>query len=218
MAFERSKFKFLTLFICFLISCASRSDTAGIVLVEFLDSVKDFQNNPEKFYGFFNIANDDDMVARITGLKKEAGSDFILYPLFFNHMKYVIKSRAVVSDAVKFEVEIRNIKFKNGMEKFLNKLKESELELGNIKNLLIHERKILFEKVVNDVINDLSELDYISVLHTFNLIKTESGEYKIDLSGEELTVSDRNKLFDELFLKLSPGIFQNLSVGRNENS
>ncbi|UGQ17249.1 hypothetical protein [Borrelia sp. RT1S] len=210
-----SQLKLLALFVCFFISCVSKHEAARAVLVKFLDSVKDLQNNPEKFYGFLNIANDNDMAARIAGLAKEARDDFILYPLFFNNMKYVIKDKTIVADSFKFEVEIRNIKFKSGMEKFLNRLKELESDLGSIKKLSAHERKGLFNKVINDVVNGLSDLDYVAVLHTFSLVKTESGEYKIDLLGDALTISGRNKVLDELFLKLSPGISQNAQDSYN---
>ncbi|WKC58011.1 hypothetical protein [Borrelia sp. P9F1] len=206
-----AQFKFLALFVCFFVSCVSKHEAERAVLVEFLDSVKDLQNNPEKFYGFLNIANDDDMASRIAGLAKEAKDDFILYPLFFNNMKYVIKDKTVAADEVNFKVEIRNIEFKSGMEKFLNRLKELESELGSIKNLSVHERKSLFDKVINDVVNSLSDLDYVSVLHTFNLVKTEAGKYKIDLLGDVSTTSGRNKVLGELFLKLSPGISQKSS-------
>ncbi|WP_420808990.1 hypothetical protein [Borrelia turcica] len=202
---------------CFIISCVSNNDVARAVLVEFLDSVKDLQNNPEKFYGFLNIANDNDMISRISGLKREAEDDFILYPLFFNNMQYVIKNKVIDANVFKFEVEIRNIKFKSGMEKFLSKLKELEPELENIKNLLKHERKSLFDKIINEVINSLSESDYVSILHTFSLIKTESGEYKIDLLGDVSIISERNRLLDELLLKLSPGIRHSLDRHNGTN-
>ena len=70
-----------------------------------------------------------DMISRISGLKREAKMIFILYPLFFNNMQYVIKNKVIDADVFKFEVEIRNIKFKSGLEKFLSKLKELEPKL-----------------------------------------------------------------------------------------
>ncbi|WP_199911304.1 hypothetical protein [Candidatus Borreliella tachyglossi] len=204
----KNQFQVLILLVCFVNACMSNDESAKAILIEFLDSVRDLQNNPERFYGFLNIDRDKDMLARISGLKDEARDDFILYPLFFNHMKYVIKSKTIVEGVFKFDVEIKNVDFHSGMEKILNKFTELKIDPENMKNLLKDERKSLFSIVINDVVSSLNESDYASATHTFSLIKSDSGEYKIDLLGDVSDMYERNRLFDELFLKLAPGIFQ----------
>ncbi len=82
----KQKLSWIVLF-CFL-SCRSESRLAEIVLIEFLDSIKNFQSSPEIFFDHLNIPSDDDLRAKIFGLKSQAKDDFIFYPLFFNNLRY----------------------------------------------------------------------------------------------------------------------------------
>ncbi len=77
----KQKLSWIVLF-CFL-SCRSESRLAEIVLIEFLDSIKNFQSSPEIFFDHLNIPSDDDLRAKIFGLKSQAKDDFIFYPFVF---------------------------------------------------------------------------------------------------------------------------------------
>ncbi|MCD2382059.1 hypothetical protein LRB32_01520, partial [Borreliella americana] len=66
----KQKLNWILLF-CFL-SCRSETRLAEIVLIEFFDSIKNFQSSPEIFFNYLNIPNDDDLIAKISGLKSQA--------------------------------------------------------------------------------------------------------------------------------------------------
>ncbi|AXK70443.1 hypothetical protein BbuMM1_04430 [Borreliella burgdorferi] len=176
------------------------------VLIEFFDSIKNFQSSPEIFFNYLNIPSDDDLKAKIRGLKSQAKDDFIFYPLFFNNLRYEIIGRKNISKGFEFEVVIKNINFQNGIEKFLAKLNKIEGRSLNIKNLEKKERKKIFDNLINEVIGELDDFDYTEVVHFFRVVKSSSESYKIELLGDVLNIQSRNKLINDLFLVLSPGI------------
>ncbi|APS98651.1 hypothetical protein Bmayo_02265 [Borreliella mayonii] len=190
---------------CFL-SCRSESRLAEIVLIEFFNSIKNFQSSPEIFFKYLNIPSDDDLRAKIRGLKSQAKDDFIFYPLFFNNLRYEIIGRKNISKGFEFEVVIKNINFQNGIEKFLAKLNKIEGRSLNIKNLEKKERKKIFNNLINKVVEELDNFDYTEIVHFFRVVKSSSEGYKIELLGDVLNIQVRNKLINDLFLVLSPGI------------
>lgn len=200
----KQKLGWILLF-CFL-SCRSESRLAENVLIEFFDSIKNFQSSPEIFFNYLNIPSDDDLKAKIRGLKSQAKDDFIFYPLFFNNLRYEIIGRKNISKGFEFEVVIKNINFQNGIEKFLAKLNKIEGRSLNIKNLEKKERKKIFDNLINEVIGELDDFDYTEVVHFFRVVKSSSESYKIELLGDVLNIQSRNKLINDLFLVLSPGI------------
>ncbi|MGF7101046.1 hypothetical protein [Borreliella kurtenbachii] len=200
----KQKLSWIVLF-CFL-SCRSESRLAEIILIEFFDSVKNFQSSPEIFFNYLNIPSDDDLRAKIRGLKSQAKDDFIFYPLFFNNLRYEIIGRKNIFKGFEFEVVIKNINFQNGIEKFLSKLNKIEGESLSIKNLEKKERKKIFDNLINEVIEELDNFDYTEIVHFFRVVKSSSESYKIELLGDVLNIQVRNKLINDLFLVLSPGI------------
>ncbi|MBB6042448.1 hypothetical protein HNP68_000032 [Borrelia yangtzensis] len=201
---------------CFL-SCKSESRLAEIVLIKFLDSIKNFQNSPEIFFGYLNIPSDDDLRAKIYGLKFQAKDDFIFYPLFFNNLRYEIISKKNISNGFEFEVIIKNVNFQNGIEKFLVKLNKIEEGSSKLKNLEKKERKKIFNDLINEVVEELNNFDYTEIVHFFRLVKSSSGGYKIELLGDVLNIQVRNKLVNDLFLVLSPGISNRVLILKNIN-
>ncbi|EEF82174.1 conserved hypothetical protein [Borreliella valaisiana VS116] len=201
---------------CFL-SCKSESRLAEIVLIKFLDSIKNFQNSPEIFFGYLNIPNDDDLRAKIYGLKFQAKDDFIFYPLFFNNLRYEIISKKNISNGFEFEVIIKNVNFQNGIEKFLVKLNKIEGKSSKIKNLEKKERKKIFDNLINEVVEELNNFDYTEIVHFFRVVKSSSEGYKIELLGDVLNIQVRNKLINDLFLVLSPGISNSVLILKNIN-
>ncbi|WNY64086.1 hypothetical protein QIA00_02255 [Borreliella americana] len=200
----KQKLNWILLF-CFL-SCRSEIRLAEIVLIEFFDSIKNFQSSPEIFFNYLNIPNDDDLRAKIRGLKSQAKDDFIFYPLFFNNLRYEIIGRKNIPKGFEFEVVIKNINFQNGIEKFLAKLNKIEGRSLNIKNLEKKARKKIFDNLINEVIAELDDFDYTEIVHFFRVVKSSSENYKIELLGDVLNIQVRNKLINDLFLVLSPGI------------
>ncbi|MBB6207891.1 hypothetical protein [Borreliella lanei] len=200
----KQKLIWIVLF-CFL-SCKSESRLAEIVLIEFFDSIKNFQSSPEIFFNYLNIPSDDDLKAKIRGLKSQAKDDYIFYPLFFNNIRYEIIGRKNIFKGFEFEVVIKNINFQNGIEKFLAKLNKIEGRSLNIKNLGKKERKKIFDNLINEVIGELDDFDYTEIVHFFRVVKNSSENYKIELLGDVLNIQVRNKLINDLFLVLSPGI------------
>ncbi|WKD00791.1 hypothetical protein QIA01_02250 [Borreliella americana] len=200
----KQKLNWILLF-CFL-SCRSETRLAEIVLIEFFDSIKNFQSSPEIFFNYLNIPSDDDLIAKIRGLKSQAKDDFIFYPLFFNNLRYEIIGRKNIYKGFEFEVVIKNINFQNGIEKFLAKLNKIEGKSLNIKNLEKKERKKIFDNLINEVIAELDDFDYTEIVHFFRVVKSSSENYKIELLGDVLNMRVRNKLINDLFLVLSPGI------------
>ncbi|WKC90835.1 hypothetical protein [Borreliella carolinensis] len=200
----KQKLSWIVLF-CFL-SCRSESRLAEIVLIEFFDSIKSFQSSPEIFFNYLNIPNDDDLRAKISGLKSQAKDDFIFYPLFFNNLRYEIISRKNIFKGFEFEVVIKNINFQNGIKKFLAKLNKIKEKSLNIKNLEKKERKKIFDNLINEVIGELDNFDYTEIVHFFRVVKSSSKSYKIELLGDVLNMQVRNKLINDLFLVLSPRI------------
>ncbi|MBB6212577.1 hypothetical protein QIA17_02795 [Borreliella californiensis] len=200
----KQKLSWIVLF-CFL-SCRSESRLAEIVLIEFFNTIKNFQSSPEIFFNYLNIPSDDDLRAKIRGLKSQAKDDFIFYPLFFNNLRYEIVGRKNIFKGFEFEVVIKNINFQNGIEKFLAKLNKIEGKSLNIKNLEKKERKKIFDNLINEVIGELDDFDYTEIVHFFRVSKSSSESYKIELLGDVLNVQVRNKLINDLFLILSPGI------------
>ncbi len=158
----KQKLSWIVLF-CFL-SCRSESRLAEIVLIEFLDSIKNFQSSPEIFFDHLNIPSDDDLRAKIFGLKSQAKDDFIFYPLFFNNLRYEIVDKKNISKGFEFKVIIKNINFQNGIEKFFAKLNKIEGRSSKIKNLEKKERKKIFDNLINKVIGELSNCDYTEVM------------------------------------------------------
>ncbi|AIJ29813.1 hypothetical protein [Borreliella valaisiana] len=211
----KQKLSWIILF-CFL-SCKSESRLAEIVLIKFLDSIKNFQNSPEIFFGYLNIPNDDDLRAKIYGLKFQAKDDFIFYPLFFNNLRYEIISKKNISNGFEFEVIIKNVNFQNGIEKFLVKLNKIEGRSSKIKNLEKKERKKIFDNLINEVVEELNNFDYTEIVHFFRVVKSSSEGYKIELLGDVLNIQVRNKLINELFLVLSPGISNSVLILKNIN-
>ncbi|WKC77091.1 hypothetical protein [Borreliella valaisiana] len=211
----KQKLSWIILF-CFL-SCKSESRLAEIVLIKFLDSIKNFQNSPEIFFGYLNIPNDDDLRAKIYGLKFQAKDDFIFYPLFFNNLRYEIISKKNISNGFEFEVIIKNVNFQNGIEKFLVKLNKIEGRSSKIKNLEKKERKKIFDNLINEVVEELNNFDYTKIVHFFRLVKSSSEGYKIELLGDVLNIQVRNKLINDLFLVLSPGISNSVLILKNIN-
>ncbi len=51
----------------------------------------------------------------------------------------------------------------------------------------------------------------------FRVVKSSSGGYKIELLGDVLNMQVRNKLINELFLVLSPGISNSVLILKNIN-
>ncbi|WKC76171.1 hypothetical protein [Borreliella valaisiana] len=200
----KQKLSWIILF-CFL-SCKSESRLAEIILIKFLDSVKNFQNSPEIFFGYLNIPSDDDLRAKIYGLKFQAKDDFIFYPLFFNNLRYEIIGKKNISNGFEFEVIIKNVNFQNGIAKFLVKLNKIEGRSSKIKNLEKKERKKIFNNLINEVVEKLNNFDYTEIVHFFRVVKSSSEGYKIELLGDVLNIQVRNKLINDLFLVLSPGI------------
>ncbi|WLN25252.1 hypothetical protein KJD10_02260 [Borreliella valaisiana] len=211
----KQKLSWIILF-CFL-SCKSESRLAEIVLIKFLDSIKNFQNSPEIFFGYLNIPNDDDLRAKIYGLKFQAKDDFIFYPLFFNNLRYEIISKKNISNGFEFEVIIKNVNFQNGIEKFLVKLNKIEVRSSKIKNLEKKERKKIFDNLINEVVEELNNFDYTEIVHFFRVVKSSSEGYKIELLGDVLNIQVRNKLINDLFLVLSPGISNSVLILKNIN-
>ncbi|WKC73420.1 hypothetical protein QIA34_02825 [Borreliella yangtzensis] len=211
----KQKLSLIILF-CFL-SCKSESRLAEIVLIKFLDSIKNFQNSPEIFFGYLNIPSDDDLRAKIYGLKFQAKDDFIFYPLFFNNLRYEIISKKNISNGFEFEVIIKNVNFQNGIEKFLVKLNKIEEGSSKLKNLEKKERKKIFNDLINEVVEELNNFDYTEIVHFFRLVKSSSGGYKIELLGDVLNIQVRNKLVNDLFLVLSPGISNRVLILKNIN-
>ncbi|WP_210361539.1 hypothetical protein [Borreliella valaisiana] len=211
----KQKLSWIILF-CFL-SCKSESRLAEIVLIKFLDSIKNFQNSPEIFFGYLNIPNDDDLRAKIYGLKFQAKDDFIFYPLFFNNLRYEIISKKNISNGFEFEVIIKNVNFQNGIEKFLVKLNKIEGRSSKIKNLEKKERKKIFDNLINEVVEELNNFDYTKIVHFFRVVKSSSEGYKIELLGDVLNIQVRNKLINDLFLVLSPGISNSVLILKNIN-
>ncbi|WP_424632386.1 hypothetical protein [Borreliella lusitaniae] len=205
------------LLFCFL-SCSSESRLAEVVLINFLNSIKNLQNSPEIFFDYLNIPSDDDLRAKICGLKSQAKDDFIFYPLFFNNLKYEIIGKKNISKGFEFEVIIKNINFQNGIEKFLAKLNKIEGKSSKIKNLEKKERKKIFDNLINEVIKELDNFDYIEIVHFFKVVKSFSGDYKIELLGDVLNMQIRNKLINDLFLVLSPGISNSVLILKNINN
>ncbi|WP_187982947.1 hypothetical protein [Borreliella bavariensis] len=204
------------LLFCFL-SCRSESRLAEIVLIEFFDSIKNLQSSPEIFFNYLNIPSDDDLRAKIFGLKSQARDDFIFYPLFFNNIRYEIIGKKNISKGFEFEVIIKNINFKNGIEKFLAKLNKIEVGSSKIKNLGKKEREKIFDNLINEVVGELDNFDYTEIVHFFRVVKSSSGDYKIELLGDVLNMQVRNKLINELFLVLSPGISNSVLILKNIN-
>ncbi|WKC88123.1 hypothetical protein [Borreliella japonica] len=200
----KQKLSWILLF-CFL-SCRSESRLAEIVLIGFFDSIKNLQSNPEIFFDYLNIPSDDDLRAKICGLKSQAKDDFIFYPLFFNNLRYEIIGKKNIPKGFEFEVIIKNINFQNGIEKFLDKLNKIEGRPSKIKNLEKKDRKRIFDNLINEVIGELDDFDYTEIVHFFRVVKSFSGRYKIELLGDVLNMQVRNKLINNLFLVLSPGI------------
>ncbi|MCD2349752.1 hypothetical protein LRB78_03625, partial [Borreliella americana] len=192
----KQKLNWILLF-CFL-SCRSETRLAEIVLIEFFDSIKNFKSSPEIFFNYLNIPNDDDLIAKISGLKSQAKDDFIFYPLFFNNLRYEIIGRKNISKGFEFEVVIKNINFQNGIEKFLAKLNKIEGRSLNIKNLEKKERKKIFDNLINEVISELDDFDYTEFIHFFRVVKSSSEDYKIELLGDVLNIQVRNKLINDL--------------------
>ncbi len=154
------------LLFCFL-SCRSESRLAEIVLIEFFDSIKNLQSSPEIFFSYLNIPSDDDLRAKIFGFKSHAKDDFIFYPLFINNLRYEIIGKKNISKGFEFEVIIKNINFKKGIEKFLAKLNKIEVGSSKIKNLGKKERKKIFDNLINEVIGELDNFDYTEIVHFF---------------------------------------------------
>ncbi|ABH01726.1 hypothetical protein [Borreliella afzelii] len=211
----KQKLSWIVLF-CFL-SCRSESRLAEIVLIEFLDSIKNFQSSPEIFFDHLNIPSDDDLRAKIFGLKSQAKDDFIFYPLFFNNLRYEIVDKKNISKGFEFKVIIKNINFQNGIEKFFAKLNKIEGRSSKIKNLEKKERKKIFDNLINKVIGELSNCDYTEVVHFFKVVKNSSKGYKIELLGDVSNIQVRNKLINDLFLVLSPGISNSVYILKNIN-
>ncbi|WKC83531.1 hypothetical protein QIA25_02870 [Borreliella spielmanii] len=209
----RRKLSWIVLF-CFL-SCRSESRLAEIVLIEFFDSIKNLQNNPEIFFDHLNIPGDDDLREKIRGLKSQSKDDFIFYPLFFNNLRYKIIDKKNISKGFEFKVIIKNINFQNGIEKFLAKLNEIEIRSSKIKNLEKKERKKIFNNVINKVVVDLTNCDYTEIIYFFRVVKSSSRGYKIELLGDVLDMQVRNKLINDLFLVLSPGISNSFYILKN---
>ncbi|WKC79845.1 hypothetical protein [Borreliella tanukii] len=206
----KQKLSWIVLFCC--LSCSSESRLAEIVLINFFDSIKNLQSSPEIFFGYLNIPSDDDLRAKIYGLKSQAKDDFIFYPLFFNNLRYEIIGKKNISKGFEFEVIIKNINFQNGIEKFLAKLNKIEGRSSKIKNLEKKERKKIFDNLINEVIEDLDDFDYTEIVHFFKVVKSSSEGYKIELSGDVLNMQVRNKLINDLFLVLSPGISNSVFI------
>ncbi|QFI14575.1 hypothetical protein QIA37_02825 [Borrelia sp. CA_690] len=202
------------LLFCFL-SCRSESRLAEIVLIEFFDSIKNLQSSPEIFFNYLNIPNDSDLKAKIYGLKSQAKDDFIFYPLFFNNLRYQIIGKKNISKGFEFEVIIKNINFQNGIEKFLDKLNKMEERFSKIKSLEKKERKKIFNNLINEVIGELDSSDYTEIVHFFRMAKSPSGKYKIELLGDVSNMQARNKLINDLFLVLSPGISNSVFILKN---
>ncbi|WKC75260.1 hypothetical protein QIA36_02820 [Borreliella yangtzensis] len=211
----KQKLSWIILF-CFL-SCKSESRLAEIVLIKFLDSIKNFQNSPEIFFGYLNIPSDDDLREKIYGLKFQAKDDFIFYPLFFNNLRYEIIGKKNIFNGFEFEVIIKNVNFQNGIEKFLVKLNKIEEGSSKLKNLEKKERKKIFNDLINEVVEELNNFDYTEIIHFFRVVKSSSEGYKIELLGDVLNIQVRNKLINDLFLVLSPGISNSALILKNIN-
>lgn len=211
----KQKLSWIILF-CFL-SCKSESRLAEIVLIKFLDSIKNFQNSPEIFFGYLNIPSDDDLREKIYGLKFQAKDDFLFYPLFFNNLRYEIIGKKNISNGFEFEVIIKNVNFQNGIEKFLVKLNKIEEGSSKLKNLEKKERKKIFNDLINEVVEELNNFDYTEIVHFFRVVKSSSEGYKIELLGDVLNIQVRNKLINDLFLVLSPGISNSALILKNIN-
>ncbi len=119
--------------------------------------------------------------------------------MFINNLRYEIIGKKNISKGFEFEVIIKNINFKNGIEKFLAKLNKIEVGSSKIKNLGKKERKKIFDNLINEVIGELDNFDYTELVHFFRVVKSSSGGYKIELLGDVLNMQVRNKLINELF-------------------
>ncbi|AJA90268.1 hypothetical protein OY14_02255 [Borreliella chilensis] len=211
----RQKLIWIVLF-CFL-SCRSESQLAEIILIEFLDSIKNFQSQPEIFFDYLNIPNDDDVRAKICGLKSQAKDDFIFYPLFFNNLKYEIIGKKNITKGFEFEVVIKNVNFQSGIGKLFVKLNKIEKRSSKIRNLEKKERKKIFKNLINEVIKELDNFDYTEIVHFFRLVNSSSEGYKIELLGDVFNMQVRNKLINDLFLVLAPGISNSVLSLKNIN-
>ncbi|WP_151060108.1 hypothetical protein [Borreliella turdi] len=211
------KQKLIWILLFYFLSCRSESRLAEICLIGFFDSVKNLQSNPKIFFDYLNIPGDDDLRAKIRGLKSQVKNDFIFYPLFFNNLRYEIIGKKNISNGFEFKVIIKNINFQNGIEKFLAKLNKIEGGSSKIKSLEKKERKKIFDNLVNEVVGDLDNFDYIEIVHFFRVVKSSYGDYKIELLGDVLDVQVRNKLINDLFLALSPGISNSVFILKNIN-